>query len=108
MLQLQLVTDFLKIPATPSGSLFFLHICNRNTNVPHTNVQDCSKNKMRSFWVTPSFKRPTLDLGSGHDLVGLEIKPHVGLHVECGAYLRFFSPSHSAPPPLAQALSLSE
>ena len=30
-------------------------------------------------WVAQSVKRPTLDLGSGHDLTVPEIESHVGL-----------------------------
>ena len=30
---------------------------------------------LRNAWVTPSVKRPTLDSGSGHDLMVHEVKP---------------------------------
>ena len=54
---------------------------------------------------------PTLDFGSGHDLMVHEIDPHVGLHAGRGACLGFsLSPSPSVPPPspmCARALSLS-
>ena len=33
----------------------------------------------RSAWVAQLVERPTLDLGSGHDLAVCEIEPHVGL-----------------------------
>ena len=29
-------------------------------------------------------KHPTLDFGSGHDLMVCEIEPHVGLRTQCG------------------------
>ena len=48
-------------------------------------------------WVAQSVKHPTLDFGSGHDLIVCEIDLHVGLHNSAG--LRFFSPSLSALPP---------
>ena len=33
----------------------------------------------RSIWVAQSVKHPTLDLGSGHDLMAPEIEPHIRL-----------------------------
>ena len=33
-------------------------------------------------WVAQSVKRPTLDFGSGHDLMVPEIGPHIGLHAD--------------------------
>ena len=52
-------------------------------------------------WVVQSVERPTLDLGSGHDLTVHEIEPQVG------AYLRF-SLSLSLCPSPAHAFSLSQ
>lgn len=84
-----------RLPANPCSplrvsALFFRHVCSRNTNVLHAKVQNCSKNKMRGAWMAQSLKSPTLDFGSSRDRTGLAIKPHVGLHIECGACLRFF------------------
>ena len=42
-----------------------------------------------------SVKRPTLDLGSGHDLTVHEIGPHVGLCTDGQSLLGILSPSLS-------------
>ena len=47
-------------------------------------------------WVAQSVKCLTLGFGSGHDLMGQEIKPHIKLPAQQGVCL-IFSPS--APPP---------
>ena len=54
---------------------------------------------------------PTLDFGSGHDLMVCGFEPHTGLHIECGACLGFslplpFSRTHALT--LSLSLSLSK
>ena len=58
----------------------------------------------RGTWVAQSVKCPTLGFGSGHDPMGGEIEPHVGLCAQQGACWRVSQP---APPPLTCAGSLS-
>lgn len=55
-------------------------------------------------WVAQSVRRPTLDFGSGHDLQGHEIEPHIKLFAGHGACLRFSLP---LPLPLPRSCSLS-
>lgn len=45
----------------------------------------------RGARVSRSGKRPTPDLVSGHHLLGREIKPGIGLHVQWGNLLEIFS-----------------
>ena len=55
-----------------------------------------------------SVKHPTLDFGSGHDLMVLEFKPCIGLCADSTeAAWDSVSLSLSAPSPLALSLSLS-
>ena len=50
-------------------------------------------------WVAQSVKRPTLDIGSGHDLTVHEFKPHIGLCTDgMEAVWDSASPFLSAPP----------
>ena len=57
------------------------------------------KNEVRGAWVAQSVKRPTLDFGSGHDLVVHEFEPHVGLWADSvEPAWDALSPSLSAPP----------
>ena len=44
-------------------------------------------------------KRPTLDFGSGHDLMVHEFELHIGLFADSAEPAEGFSPSLSAPPP---------
>ena len=37
---------------------------------------------LRGAWEAQSVKRPTLDFGSGHDLMVCEFEPHIRLHVD--------------------------
>ena len=53
-----------------------------------------------------SVKYPTLDLGSGHDLMVHEIEPRVGLCTDSA--WDSLSPSLSGTPLLAHTLSLSQ
>ena len=50
-------------------------------------------------------ERPTLGLGSGHDLTVREFKPHVKSALTAQSLLEILSPSLSAPPLLALYLS---
>ena len=51
-------------------------------------------------------KRPTLDFGSGHDLMVCEIKPRIGLCADCaGPAWDSLSPSLSDPPLLSLSVS---
>ena len=57
-----------------------------------------------------SVKRPTLDFGSGPDLIGCEMVPHIGLCTHWGVFLKILSlcPSpHARMYMLSLALSLS-
>ena len=54
-----------------------------------------------------SVERPTLDSGSGHDLVVGEFQTHVGLCAD-SSKPAWESVSHSVPPLLALSLSLSK
>ena len=59
-------------------------------------------------WGTPSVKRPTLDLGSGHDLTVRELEPHVGLCAD-STEPAWDSVSPSLyPSPTVRVLSLSQ
>ena len=60
---------------------------------------------VRGAWVAQSVKRPTLDLGSGRDLVVCGIEPRVGL---CADSAKPVWDSLSDPPQLALSLSLSQ
>ena len=52
-------------------------------------------------------KRPSLDLGSGHDLAVREFEASIGL-CTVSAEPAWDSPSLSVPPPLVLSLSLSQ
>ena len=61
-------------------------------------------------WVAASVKHPTLDFGSGQDLMAREFEPRVGLCAdssEPGAASDSVSPSLSAPPLLTLCVCLS-
>ena len=60
----------------------------------------------RGVWVAQSAKHPTLDFGSGHDLIVREFEPHIRLCTD-GAEPAWdsLSLSLSAPPLLALSLS---
>ena len=56
--------------------------------------------------MSQSVKHPTLDFGSGHDLMVHRIERHVGLHDDSMEPARdSLSPSLSAPPLLVLSLS---
>ena len=55
-----------------SPSLFAPPLCNLSLSVSKTNT-------LWGTCVAQSVKRPTLDFGSGHDLLVHEFKPHIGL-----------------------------
>ena len=74
-------------------------------NVPYVTYKN---HAIRGAWVAQSFKHSTLDLGSGHDLMVYECEPRIGFHTDSvEPALDSWSPSLSAPLPLAYALSLS-
>lgn len=49
-------------------------------------------------WVAQLVEHPTLDLGSGHALMGGGIEPSIRLHAQWGLCLKILSSSSSAPP----------
>ena len=59
----------------------------------------------RGTWVAQSVKRPTLDFGSGHDLMVCEFEPRLGL---CADSLEPTWDSLSLPLPHSLPLSLSK
>ena len=42
-----------------------------------TTVNSCIKKRLQSTWVAQSVEHPTLDFGSGHDIMVCDIEPHV-------------------------------
>lgn len=58
---------------------------------------------IQGTWVAQLVKRLKGDFGSGHDLMGNEIEPHVRLYAQWGVGLKF----SSFPPPSTCVLSLS-
>ena len=54
-----------------------------------------------------SVKLPTLDFGSGHDLMVCEFEPHIGLHADSVEPLQILSLPLSLPLPCSLCLSLS-
>ena len=61
-----------------------------------------------SIWVAQSFKHPTFDFSSGHDLTVWEIEPHVGLCADnTGTAWDSFFPNLSAPSPPVRAYTHS-
>ena len=63
---------------------------------------------LRGAWVAWSVKRPTLDLGSGHDLTVCEFEPCIRLCADgAGSLLGILSLLLSGPPLLVHSLSLS-
>ena len=70
----------------------------------------CDPEAYRTGWrapkVAPSVKRPTLDFGSGHDLMVCGFEPHVGLCADSTEPAwDALSPSLSAPPLLPRSSS---
>ena len=60
-------------------------------------------------WVTRLVKRPTPDLGSGHDLMVFEFQPLIGLCTDSvEPAWDSLSPSLSAPPLLAHSLKINK
>ena len=56
----------------------------------HCMLTNWNLNKnLRGTWVAQLVKGPTLDFGSGHDLMVRVIEPHVSLCARCGACLEF-------------------
>ena len=64
----------------------------------------------RGAWVAQSTERPTLDFGSGHDLTGRELGPHIGLSTDRAkpAWDSLSPPSLCPSPALSLSLSLSK
>ena len=57
---------------------------------PHMKRRDANSASFGGAWVAQLVKRPTLDLGSGRDLVVRETEPRVGLSLSPSLSLSLF------------------